>query len=101
MLQNASDVKFLRDRVTALKSQITRTRNETEQIASSIVNPFKRVQTAAENLQKSYTICKVLRTLQKFLALVRQSEKITPVTEIKGSSNDIRRLCEIYLIAQK
>lgn len=101
LLQNASDVKFLRDRVTALKQQITRTRNETEQIAISVVNPFKKIKTAAENLQKSYAICKILRKLQRFFSLVNYAEKASQITTISGSSNEIRRLCEIYTIAQK
>ena len=100
LLQNASDVKFLRDKVISLKSQVTHAKEEAEEISNSIVNPFNRVKIAAQNLQNAYAICRVLRILLKYLGLVRQTEKVGEIKEIKSSSNDIRRFCEIYKIAK-
>lgn len=107
LLQNATDVKYLRDNVSNLKSQIMRVRRETENVASGLLEPFQAVQTASRQLNSMYSTCKELRILNRFLTLTRNyyqsSSKATDFTtakKIDRIGGEIRGLCEIWRIAQ-
>lgn len=106
LLQNATDVKYLRDNVSNLKSQIMRVRRETENVASGLLEPFQTVQMASRQLNSMYSTCKELRILCRFLLLTKQFYRSTTTTDfssvkkIDRVSNDIRGLCEIWRIAQ-
>lgn len=107
LLQNATDVKYLRDNVTNLKSQVMRVRKETENVASSLLEPFRAVQTASIQLNSMYSTCNKLRILCRFLSLTKQfyrspstSSAFTTTKKIDRVSSEIRGLCEIWRIAQ-
>lgn len=107
LLQNATDVKYLRDNVSNLKSQIMRVRRETENVASGLLEPFQAVQTASRQLNSMYSTCKELRILYRFLSLTKSFYNTTAKTtdfsstkKIDRINSEIRGLCEIFRIAQ-
>ncbi|OHT12560.1 hypothetical protein TRFO_03561 [Tritrichomonas foetus] len=100
LLQNATDVKFLRDNVTNLKCQVTRAKRETEAVAATLLDPFQSIQTAAMQLNSMYSTCRELRTLLAFLGHAKQAKPNFIYSKIDRLSNDIRGLCEMYKIAK-
>ena len=101
LLQNATDVKYLRDNVSSLKAQIMKTRNEAQLVASNILTPFESIQSYAIQLNSMYKTCKELRTLLRFLELIRKIKTdFSKVTKIERISNDLRECCELCNIAR-
>lgn len=100
LLQNATDVKILRDKVLLLKTQINSTRLEAQHITMNVIDPYNKIVNSATNLQNIHIASKVLRTLIKFFSLAKQLEKSPQILSINGITNDIRRYCELYTISE-
>lgn len=99
LLSNATDVKFLRDNVTLLKTRVARCREEAKVVASKLLNPFREIEKAAVELNSSSIMCRKLRALQRFLSLARQAQGRVVPEKITSATNDIRKWCEIQRIA--
>ncbi|KAH0793980.1 hypothetical protein GPJ56_002192 [Histomonas meleagridis] len=100
LLANARDVKFFRDNVTSLKSQVAKTRKEAETVALSLVGPFNTIQENARKLNSTYATCKKLRLLLFFLSRVKQTKEKFTLTKITGITSEIKKLCELQKTAQ-
>jgi hypothetical protein len=101
LLQNATDVKYLRDHVVGLKHQITRVRSDAQKVASRLLEPFTTIQTASRQLQNGYAVCQLLRVLSRFLYLHRQLSKKSVPLKLTATSHDVKMYCEVKQIAEQ
>ena len=100
LLQNASDIKYFRDNVISLKSQVQNSRREVEAVSAKIIDPFHSVQENAKILSENYQKSRKIRLLLTFISRIRQTKDKLSITKITGVNSDIKKLCELIKIAQ-
>jgi hypothetical protein len=100
LVQNATDVKYLRDHVVGLKGQIARARSEARAVAGRLLEPFCAVQAAARQLQNNFAVCRRLRVLSRFLVLAERRPQAAALAPPLKFAGDVRALCEIRQIAR-
>lgn len=97
LLENASDVKVLRDNVIELRNRVSATKIETQNISDALLIPFHEIQDITRYLDANHELCTKIRLLLRFLSLVRQVQRIQTVR--LNASSEVRRICELQKLA--